>query len=61
MSNKDEEENPGVPLKVTSGRKVTLPKDICEKLGVEEGDHIVLEMKGGEAIMRPFKNYEVKQ
>ncbi len=44
-----------VVLKV--GRKgiVVLPKRLREALGVGEGDEIVAEVRGGEAVLRPLK------
>lgn len=47
-----------VPLKLTSGRKITLPEDVCEKLGIKIGDHVVLELSEREATLKPFEDYE---
>lgn len=56
MGNKDR-----VPLKIASGRKLTLPKSVCKELGLEEGDHIMLEIKSEKAVMIPLNRYEVKE
>jgi bifunctional DNA-binding transcriptional regulator/antitoxin component of YhaV-PrlF toxin-antitoxin module len=44
-------------IKLTSKRQATLPKEVCDQLGVNEGDQIALEPRviGGETvwILRP--------
>ena len=46
-------------IKLTTKRQATLPRDLCEELGVHPGDEIALEQRvlGGETlwIMRPHK------
>ena len=46
-------------FKLTAKRQATLPRDLCEELGVRPGDEIALERRvlGGETlwIMRPRK------
>jgi bifunctional DNA-binding transcriptional regulator/antitoxin component of YhaV-PrlF toxin-antitoxin module len=46
-------------IKLTTKRQATLPRDLCEELGVHPGDEIALERRvlGGETlwIMRPHK------
>ena len=34
-------------------RQLTLPREVCEHLGVKPGDRLVLEVSGGALIVRP--------
>ena len=36
-------------------RQITLPADICESLGIETGDRLVLSVEGKALIARPKK------
>jgi len=36
-------------------RQVTLPRDVCEALGVKPGDRLVLEVAEGMLVVRPGK------
>ena len=38
-----------------SSYTVTLPKDICEKLGIKDGTYVAIEQKGATIIIRPVK------
>lgn len=50
-----------IPIKLTSGRKITVPKDACDAVNMDVGDHFILEVKGndGELTLRPLEDYEV--
>jgi len=37
-------------------RQVTLPRDICEQLGVEEGDKLTVYVEGDKLVAKPTKN-----
>jgi AbrB family looped-hinge helix DNA binding protein len=37
-------------------RQVTLPRDICEQLGVEEGDKLTVYVEGNRLVAKPTKN-----
>jgi AbrB family looped-hinge helix DNA binding protein len=39
--------------KVTGRHAITLPAELCRKLGIEVGDSVELEIKGGKAEIRP--------
>jgi len=41
-------------VKVTAKRQLTLPVDICERLGVQKGDEFQIEFKDGEIHLRPL-------
>ncbi len=34
-------------------RQLTLPREVCEALGIKPGDSLVLEVKDGKLFMRP--------
>ena len=34
---------------------MTLPKEICEKLGISDGTYVAIEQKGAAIIIRPVK------
>ena len=36
-------------------RQVTLPKEVCERLGIEPGDSLELSLEGATLIARPKK------
>ena len=38
-----------------SSYTITLPKDICEKLGIKDGTYVAIEQKGAAIIVRPVK------
>lgn len=41
--------------KIVSGGRLQLPAEIRRELGVEDGDHVVLELKDGELVVRPYR------
>ena len=38
-----------------SSYTITLPKEICEKLGISDGTYVAIEQKGAAIIIRPVK------
>ena len=42
----------GTIVKVLRKRQITLPKEICDALGIEEGDLLVLEVVDGKIVAR---------
>ena len=43
------------PVTLRPRRQMTLPRGICEELGLTEGDHLILEVHEGVLIGRPAK------
>ena len=43
----------GSQIKVLQKGKVTIPAEIREALGVDEGDYLTMELQGGHVIMAP--------
>jgi bifunctional DNA-binding transcriptional regulator/antitoxin component of YhaV-PrlF toxin-antitoxin module len=41
-------------------RQITLPRKICEQLGVEPGDHLSLYVEGSTLMARPKKSVALK-
>ena len=41
----------GARVKVLQKGKVTIPAEIREALGVEEGDYLTLELRGGQVVI----------
>ncbi len=45
-------------VRLSSKRQISIPKAICEKLGVDRGQELILEEEGGRIILQPKpKNY----
>jgi AbrB family looped-hinge helix DNA binding protein len=40
-------------LTVSSKRQIAIPKEICEKLHIKEGDQLILEIKEGRLVLEP--------
>ena len=38
-----------------SSYTITLPKDMCEKLGIKDGTYVAIQQKGAAIIVRPVK------
>ena len=38
-----------------SSYMITLPKDMCEKLGIKDGTYVAIQQKGAAIIVRPVK------
>jgi len=38
-----------------SSYTITLPKDMCEKLGIKDGTYVAIKKKGDSIIIRPVK------
>lgn len=43
-------------LTVSSKRQIAIPKEICEKLHIKEGDQLILEIKEGRLVLEPSFN-----
>ena len=43
-------------LTVSPKRQIAIPKDVCERLHIRSGDHLVLEVKDGKLILEPSIN-----
>lgn len=44
--------------KVTGRHAITLPAELCRQLGIEIGDSVELQEKGGRATLRKFEDTE---
>ena len=44
--------------KVLSGRRVTIPSAVAEKLGLKEGDKVEVEYGNGQIVIKPYKEPE---
>ncbi len=43
-------------LTVSPKRQIAIPKDVCEKLHIKEGDQLMLEVKDGRLVLEPSVN-----
>ncbi|MGZ4091221.1 MAG: AbrB/MazE/SpoVT family DNA-binding domain-containing protein, partial [Bacteroidia bacterium] len=43
-------------LTVSPKRQIAIPKEICEKLHIKEGDQLILEIKEGRLVLEPSFN-----
>lgn len=43
-------------LTVSPKRQIAIPKDVCEKLHIKEGDQLMLEIKDGRLVLEPSVN-----
>ena len=43
----------GIQIKVLQKGKITIPAEIRERLGIKEGDTLILEVLGGRIILLP--------
>lgn len=43
-------------VKVTRKRQVTIPKEIGEKLGIEEGDYLKVRLEGNKIVMEKVRS-----
>jgi len=41
-------------VKITRSRQVSIPKDLCEEMGLREGDYFEITRSGDELILRPM-------
>jgi len=49
----------GTVVKVLRKRQITLPKEICDALGIEEGDLLLLEIEDGKIVARKLDPVDV--
>lgn len=40
-------------LRVSPKRQIAIPKEVCEKLHIREGDQLILEVKEGKLVLEP--------
>ena len=40
-------------VKVLSGYRVSIPKEVGKRLGLKIGDELILEIKGSQIVLRP--------
>ena len=45
--------------KITNGGRTTLPKEICDKLGVHAGDTLVYEVEGNAVRVRKAEPFDL--
>ncbi len=43
-------------LTVSPKRQIAIPKEVCEKLHIREGDQLILEIKEGRLVLEPSIN-----
>ena len=43
-------------LTVSPKRQIAIPKEVCEKLHIKEGDQLILEVKEGRLVLEPSFN-----
>lgn len=43
-------------LTVSPKRQIAIPKEVCEKLHIREGDQLILEIKEGRLVLEPSFN-----
>ena len=43
-------------LTVSPKRQIAIPKEVCEKLHIREGDQLILEVKEGKLVLEPSFN-----
>jgi antitoxin MazE len=43
-------------LTVSPKRQIAIPKDVCEKLHIREGDQLILEVRKGKLVLEPSIN-----
>lgn len=43
-------------LTVSPKRQIAIPKDVCEKLNINEGDQLIVKVKEGKIILEPSVN-----
>ena len=43
-------------LTVSPKRQIAIPKDVCERLHIKEGDQLILEVKEGKLVLEPSIN-----
>lgn len=43
-------------LTVSPKRQIAIPKDVCEKLHIKEGDQLILEVRKGKLVLEPSIN-----
>ena len=44
-------------VKVLSGYRVSIPKEVGKRLGLKIGDELILEIKGSQIVLRPCLYY----
>ncbi len=49
----------GVVVKVLRKRQITLPREICNALGIEEGDLLLLEVENGRIVAKKLDPIEI--
>ncbi len=40
-------------VKVTNGKRITLPKEFCARLEIDEGDYLRIELQDSVAVITP--------
>jgi antitoxin MazE len=43
-------------LTVSPKRQIAIPKDVCERLHIREGDQLILEVREGKLVLEPSIN-----
>jgi AbrB family looped-hinge helix DNA binding protein len=43
-------------LTVSPKRQIAIPKDVCDKLHIKEGDQLILEIRDGKLVLEPSIN-----
>ncbi|MFH1026273.1 MAG: AbrB/MazE/SpoVT family DNA-binding domain-containing protein [Nitrospirota bacterium] len=43
-------------LTVSPKRQIAIPKDVCERLHIKEGDQLILEVREGKLVLEPSIN-----
>ncbi len=49
----------GTVVKVLRKRQITLPKEICDALGIEEGDLLLLDIEDGKIVAKKLDPAEI--
>jgi len=45
-------------VKVTRNRQITIPIEICSKLGIKEGDYVEVSLEGNKIVIRKIKRLD---
>ncbi|HEU68243.1 MAG TPA: AbrB/MazE/SpoVT family DNA-binding domain-containing protein [Candidatus Acetothermia bacterium] len=41
-------------VKITRSRQVSIPEDLCEEMGLREGDYVEISRRGDQLVLRPM-------
>ncbi len=47
-----------VLVKVTRNRQITIPIEICSRLGIKEGDYVEVSLEGNKIVIRKIKRLD---